>query len=86
MTEDLQQKLSEIQDRNQRVEADKAWETSLTRRVFICIITYIVALLWLYIIDEQGIWLKAVIPVAGFVLSTLSLPALKKVWIKKRLN
>lgn len=81
--EDLQQKLSEIQDRNQRVEADKAWETSLTRRAFISIITYIVALLWLYIIDEQGIWLKAVIPVAGFVLSTLSLPALKKVWIKK---
>ena len=81
--EDLQQKLSEIQDRNQRVEADKAWETSLTRRAFISIITYIVALLWLYIIDEQGIWLKAVIPVAGFVLSTLSRPALKKVWIKK---
>ncbi len=81
--DDLQQKLSEIQNRNQRVETDKAWETSLTRRAFISIITYIVALLWLYIIDEQGIWLKAVIPVAGFVLSTLSLPALKKVWVKR---
>ncbi len=81
--DDLQQKLSEIQERNQRVEANKAWETSLTRRAFISIITYIVALLWLYIIHEQGIWLKAVIPVAGFVLSTLSLPALKKVWVKR---
>ena len=84
--EDLQRKLDEIQDRNQRVEADKAWETSLTRRAFISIITYIVALLWLYIIDEKGIWLKAVIPVAGFILSTLSLPALKRLWIKRHLN
>jgi hypothetical protein len=72
-----------LKERNIRVELDKAWETSFTRRIFICAITYIVASAWLYIIGEKGIWLKAVVPVAGYILSTISIPQIRKIWSKK---
>ncbi|MCL5666784.1 MAG: hypothetical protein M1383_03375 [Patescibacteria group bacterium] len=74
-----------IKERNKRVEADKAWEISWTRRIFIAIITYVVAGIWLMIIHESTAWLKALVPVAGYILSTLSLPAIKKWWISKNL-
>jgi len=82
----LDQELQAIKERNRRVELDKAWETSWTRGISISVLTYIVALIWLIMIHEPKAELKALVPVAGFVLSTLSLPALKKLWIKKMKN
>lgn len=81
--ENTTSELADIRERNKRVELDKAWETSKTRRVFIVIITYIVASAWMVIIHESAWYYKALIPVAGYVLSTLSLPPLKKWWIQK---
>ena len=40
--EKLEQEISKIKERNKRVELDKKWETSWTRRLCICILTYIV--------------------------------------------
>jgi hypothetical protein len=39
--------IDEIKERNRRVELDKAWETSVTRRVAIMTLTYLVASFWL---------------------------------------
>jgi hypothetical protein len=80
---DIEQEIQNIKNRNQKVEIDKAWEVSLTRRLFIAAVTYGVALAWLGIIEEQSAWLKAFVPVAGYALSTLSLPFLKNWWSKK---
>jgi hypothetical protein len=74
--------IQQILERNKRVEMDKAWETSLTRRGFIAIITYITALAFLYLIDNPLFWLNACVPAAGYILSTLSLPPLKRLWLK----
>tara|TARA_Y100000310_G_scaffold73282_1_gene69451 strand:- start:2153 stop:2410 length:258 start_codon:yes stop_codon:yes gene_type:complete len=82
--EDSMQKIDAILERNKRVEFDKAWEVSFTRRLVIVVITYAVAVVWLLLIDETIPLLKAVVPVAGYILSTLSLPFIKKSWIKKR--
>lgn len=76
----IEQEIGIIKERNDRVEADKAWETSCTRRMFIAAVTYCVALLWLNLIDETNIYLKAVVPTGGYILSTLSLPFIKKWW------
>ncbi|MBI3032455.1 hypothetical protein HYY69_03190 [Candidatus Woesearchaeota archaeon] len=76
-----QEELALIKERNKRVEADKAWETSLLRRVIISILTYIIALLWLLAIDESKPYAKALIPVGGYVLSTLVLSPLKTWWL-----
>ena len=73
--------LSLIQERNQKVEGDKAWETSKTRRGIIVVLTYIIALFWLLAIDETKPFAKALIPVVGYVLSTLVLSPVKKWWL-----
>ena len=78
---DIVKDVEEIKKRNNRVELDKAWETSWTRRIFIGAMTFIIASIWLKIIDGENIFLKALIPTGGYILSTLSLPAIKRIWI-----
>ncbi len=79
---DIEQELLAIKERNRKVEIDKAWEVSWVRRGFIATFTYAIALAWLLIIHESHAVLKALVPSLGYVLSTLSLPALKKRWVK----
>lgn len=77
------QALNHLHDRNRRVEAEKAWETSWTRRLWIAVITFFVALVWLFVIHEPLAWAKALIPAAGYILSTLTLPMIKSGWIAR---
>ncbi|MBS3123107.1 hypothetical protein J4437_00570 [Candidatus Woesearchaeota archaeon] len=74
--------LQKIKERNKRVEADKAWETSKTRRLLIALMTYLVMVIFLWFIEVKNPWLNALVPTLGFVLSTLTLPVLKKLWLK----
>lgn len=79
---DVEQEIERLKSRNVRVEVDKAWEGSWTRRGFIMLVTYAVAVAWLWAIHESNLWLKAVVPVAGFLLSTLTIGPLKQVWVR----
>ena len=78
---DLDRELTAIKERNRRVELDKAWEVSWTRRLFIAAMTYAIAAIWLILINDSSPWLKAIVPTGGYILSTLSLPVLKQRWI-----
>ncbi len=73
-----------IQERNRRVELDKAWETSMTRRSIIALMTYAIVVLFLYLINALVPWLSALVPTLGFLLSTLTLPYVKKRWIARQ--
>ena len=79
---DIEKKVLTIEQRNQRVEADKAWETSWTRRIFIMVVTYLIAGVWLVLINDSLPWLKAFVPALGFMLSTVMIPFLKKFWVE----
>jgi len=79
----MEDKLIEIQERNSRVELDKAWETSLTRRFIIAGATYAVAVAWLFIIENDKPFLNALVPFGGYLFSTWSLPFVRCWWIKK---
>ena len=81
--EEISAEIVVVQERNKRVELDKAWETSWTRRISIMILTYIVASIWLLIIKEEGVLLKATVPTLGYLLSTLSIPQVKKIWLRR---
>ncbi len=81
---DLEKRIDAIEKRNKRVEADKAWETSMLRKILILILTYIVALLYLKVADTTNPYFGAVVPCAGFFLSTLTIRGIKKLWLKKR--
>ena len=79
------EKIKKILERNKRVEADKAWETSWFRKITIVISTYIIASMVFYVIASKRPLLDALIPTIGYFLSTLSLPVIKRWWIKKHL-
>ena len=77
----IEEEIKKIQERNKRVEKDKEWETSWTRRICIMILTYIVVICYSYIIRKYDeIFLSSLVPVIGFTLSTLSLKLVRKIW------
>ena len=71
-----------LKERNKRVETDKAWEVSWTRKLSILVLTYIFASIALYSIGAENFLLGAIIPTLGYFLSTQSLPFIKKLWMK----
>ena len=79
---DLEKRLAAIEERNQRVEADKAWETSWTRRVAIATFTYGVVGSFLLLIDNEQPLVNALVPAIGYMLSTLALRGIRKAWQK----
>ena len=79
----LEKEIKEIKERNKRVELDKRWETSLTRRLCICVLTYVIVVFYSYIISKtSNILLSSLVPVIGFTLSTLSLKGVRMLWEK----
>ncbi len=80
---DLEKEINNIKERNKRVELDKKWETCWTRRICICILTYIVVIIYSYIVrNYDNIFMSSLVPVIGFTLSTLSLRYVRKIWEK----
>ncbi len=82
MAQEINNEIEKIKERNRRVEADKAWETSYIRRILVAFLTYLLVVLFLHIIDDRSPWLNALVPTAGFILSTLTLSLFKNIWIK----
>jgi hypothetical protein len=82
--QEIKKDIELIKQRNQKVEADKAWETSLFRKIIITLMTYLVVVLFLWTIKVDNHWLNALVPTGGFVLSTLTLPTIKRWWIKNK--
>jgi len=80
--QNLEIRISKIEERNRKVEKDKAWETSFTRRILLIIFTYLAIALYMLAIGLENPWLNAIIPSTGFLLSTLTLPIFKNLWIK----
>ena len=83
---ELKQKIKKIEERNARVEGDKAWETSILRILLIIVFTYVFATLYLFIADTTNPFLGAIVPCAGFFISTLTIKPIKKWFINKRNN
>lgn len=83
MPKRIEQRIADIESRNRRVEADKAWETSWTRRIFISFMTYIFIAGFLITIGNDSPFMNALVPVIGFMLSTLVLTRIKARWQSK---
>jgi uncharacterized membrane-anchored protein len=78
----IKTEIDKINARNKRVEGDKAWETSIFRKILIAVLTYIVIVIFFFIAGLPDPFINSVIPTAAFVISTASLPFFKKIWIK----
>lgn len=84
MTEDLEKRIAAIEDRNRKVEADKAWEVSWFRRLAIMLLTYLVVAFYLHFVVHISPWVNALVPVIGYFLSTITIQKLKKWWTARK--
>ncbi|HLC60367.1 MAG TPA: hypothetical protein VJJ52_02975 [Candidatus Nanoarchaeia archaeon] len=78
----IERKIKNIEYRNKKVELDKKWETSFTRRGLLTLFTYLAIGFYLRSINIEKPWLNAIVPAFAFMLSTLTMPFFKKIWIK----
>ena len=81
---DFEKEINLIKERNKRVELDKAWETSWTRKILVAVLTYIVIVIFFYFAKLQNPFVNAIVPTLGFVISTFSIPLFKNWWIKSQ--
>jgi hypothetical protein len=80
----IEQRLRKIEERNKKVELDKAWEKSYTRRSLLCLFTYLSVGIYFNAISIEKPWLNAIVPTLAFMLSTLTIPFFKRMWMGNR--
>lgn len=80
----IEERLAVVEARNKKVEGDKAWETSWTRRLSIMVLTYLVVVAYLHFVVHIDPWINAIVPVIGFFLSTLTIEFIKSRWVSRR--
>ena len=80
---ELEKEIGKVKVRNKRVEADKAWETSFTRRVLVTVLTYFVIVLFFYFAELPKPFVNSIVPALAFLLSTVTLSFFKKMWMKR---
>jgi hypothetical protein len=78
--DELATRIEKIEKRNLAVSADKTWETSWTRKISIVVLTYLVVLVYLFVIGNDNPWINAIVPPTGYFLSTLAIRQLRSVW------
>jgi len=80
----LEAELAALKVRNLRVESDKAWEVSRFRFFFLVISTYVLTAIVFLAINAPAPLLDALIPTTGYIISTQTLPVLKRWWVTWR--
>lgn len=78
--EEVKKEIEKIKLRNKRVELDKKWETCITRRILICILTFIVVVCYTYVTKKIDNILLSSLVSNWILLSTLSLKGIRKIW------
>ncbi len=79
---ELEQEVNKIKDRNRRVETEKSWETSWTRKIMVVVFTYAVMAVIFVFLGTPDPLENAVVPSIAFILSNLSGPFVKRFWLK----
>lgn len=78
----LEEEINKIKERNKRVETEKSWETSWTRRLMLASLTYIVISVLFISMGIVSPLKNAVVPSIAFIVSNLSMPFIKKFWLR----
>lgn len=82
--EQIKKDIEQLKARNARVELDKAWETSLFRKLLVAGLTYVVILIFLASMDFPRPFISAIVPTLGLILSTLTVRAVKQWWVGRK--
>ena len=82
----LEERVEKLESRNRRVEANKAWETSWTRRLSIMVLIYLTIVFYLHFVIHINPWINGLVPVIGYFISTLTISKLKAIWSQRYTN
>ena len=77
----LQHEIGTLKHRNRLTDLDKAWDASAIRAVLLMGFTYLTLVVYLHALGIKSAWQNAVVPAAGFMLSMLSMPSVKSIWL-----
>ena len=80
--QNLEKEINKIKERNKRVESDKAWEISWTRKILIAGFTYLVIAIFFLFAGVINPFITAIVPAVAFILSTVSLSFFKNFWLQ----
>ncbi len=83
---ELKKRIELIELRNKKVELDKEWETSNFRKIIIVVVTYIAIGLYMDWMRVDNHWLNAIVPVVGFIFSTMTFNLVKDIWKNKKVE
>lgn len=78
----LKKELEQIHQRNKRVELDKAWELSWTRKLIVAFLTYIVIVIFFVFAALPSPFVNSIVPALAFVISSSSLSLFKRLWLR----
>ena len=81
---ELRAEIEKIKERNRRVEADKAWETSRTRNIFIALSSFVLIYIVMRQVNADHPLANAVLASLAYYFSTLSYGAIKSWWLKRK--
>lgn len=82
----LETKIETIEQRNKKVEQNKAWEMSSMRKIIISLLTYFTVSIVMMSFSVPTPFINAIIPTLGFLLSTSSLNVFKNIWVARQNN
>lgn len=82
MGNNIEERLQKMEVRNRKVESDKAWETSWTRRILLSLFTYLAISIYLWAVGIPDPWANAIVPATAFMISTFTMPFFRKLWIR----
>jgi hypothetical protein len=82
--QNLKKRIEAIEERNRKVELDKTWETSASRKIIIAILTYFTITLFFLVARLPKPFINSIVPTTGFILSTLSFSYFRRIWIKRK--
>jgi len=82
MKQSIDERLRVIEARNRHVELDKAWEVSWIRRICVGLLTYVVVAGYLVVLGADRPFTGALVPLVGYLLSTLLLKRIRDLWQK----
>lgn len=80
----LEHEINQIHERNKRVELDKAWELSWTRKFIVAFLTYVVVVCFFVFARLPDPFVNSIVPALAFIISNLSMSVFKKIWLKFR--
>lgn len=80
----IEQEVQQIHERNRRVELDKAWELSWTRKFIVAFLTYVVVVCFFVFARLPDPFVNSIVPALAFIVSNLSMSVFKKIWLKFR--